>query len=261
LLKKENEVSHVESLLIGKVEDSLEPRERKMLEQLLEKQPELKGNLHLFEKTFLRPDFTIVFPDKKRLKKSSVIRHLYFPASVAASLLLVLGAFYFNLNESKKHVGGIQSSSINALKVGANQPVELAIQSAPVQKSAPIRVKLIAGKPIQLSEPESYSEELSFIQEPEIPVSKVTETALSSEQEFKTLPDLAKEITTNKINQLIPSTKGDKSLWDFASAGINGVGKLTGLNIRVEAQKDSLGNTIATSFVAGGFEFARSKGR
>jgi hypothetical protein len=273
-LKKQNEISYIESLLIGKVEKDLSGAEEKQLKQLLNDRSELYEEIKSFEKTFLAPDHLVVYPHKRQLKKIPVLRRIYIPLSVAAFILMVIGVYFY-------------SGPSKIVREYSNQPAKRSLNPivnlTPVLKEEPIisptepirenvvakDIKLIALRSLSAPEKVNYEESVFTVTEPPLPqpIEEEIIAVNNLSEEFKTLPELAKEISKNKLEQLIsPDSKDilikkDRSLWDYASAGINGVGRLTGLNLRVEAQKDSLGNTVSTTFIAGSFQFARSKGR
>lgn len=83
--------------LVSYFENDLSPDERKMFEEYLHNHPELEKELELIRKTRLIPDYTIIFGDKKSLKKEAKVvsfnRPLYRAISIAASVVILLVAF------------------------------------------------------------------------------------------------------------------------------------------------------------------------
>ena len=83
--------------LVGQVEGTLSPEEKQQLHAYLDVHPEKASELSLFEKTRLRPDLSVVFPDKEQLKKAIPLyrqpRAWYYLAA-AACVLFILGLFF-----------------------------------------------------------------------------------------------------------------------------------------------------------------------
>lgn len=84
--------SALEAKTIAHLEGDLDDEERKSFEKYLAVHPELQKEYALFEKTRLRPDLKIQYPEKKRLyKKSGTVVLMNWVARAAAVLVLVWG--------------------------------------------------------------------------------------------------------------------------------------------------------------------------
>ena len=81
----------------------------------------------------------------------------------------------------------------------------------------------------------------------------------ASEPDYLSLPDIALKYVNNKVLQreepmIDPSRL---TLWEVADAGIKGINRVTGSDIRFERQESSDGKTASVSFDAGFFGFTR----
>lgn len=84
--------SALEAKTIAHLEGDLDEEERKSFEKYLAVHPELQKQYALFEKTRLRPDLKIQYPEKKKLyKKSGTVVLMNWVARAAAVLVLVWG--------------------------------------------------------------------------------------------------------------------------------------------------------------------------
>lgn len=92
--------------LIGEIENDLSAEEKKNLETFLVKNPFVEREQKIFRNTLLIPDKKIIFPDKRGLKKTVVIRVHWQQAAaavaIAASILLLL---FFNFRKENVSPG------------------------------------------------------------------------------------------------------------------------------------------------------------
>ncbi len=86
LINHEN-ASH---FLVRKIEQDLANNEIAELDLFLTQNNSFKKELSLFEKTLLKPDLSIQFPDKNSLKRQARIIPLFYRISAVAALLLLL---------------------------------------------------------------------------------------------------------------------------------------------------------------------------
>jgi hypothetical protein len=79
------------------------------------------------------------------------------------------------------------------------------------------------------------------------------------EPEYLSLPDIALNYVNEKvIKKAVPDTEPSKiTLWDVADAGIKGINRVTGSEIKLEKQTDIKGETKSISFDAGFIGFYR----
>lgn len=94
-------ITEDEEKILSFIDLELSAAETTELKQKLAENPALRTELELFTKTKLRPDMSVVFPDKSLLYRSSqektrVIRMTWVRVAVAASIILATGLLWFN---------------------------------------------------------------------------------------------------------------------------------------------------------------------
>lgn len=80
------------ALLVGAVENTLSRQQEEKLKHAMAAYPELINELLLFEKTRIKPDLSIVYPNKKKLKKSRPLFTSYSSWLKAAAALLMISS-------------------------------------------------------------------------------------------------------------------------------------------------------------------------
>lgn len=103
--------ANIEQLLIAELEGDLTAVEQKRLNEIVAAQPELQRDRKLYLKTKVTADASIKYPNKGELKKTVSLfgnRSLIYTISIAASILLFLGIyFYANQEINPKGDGSI----------------------------------------------------------------------------------------------------------------------------------------------------------
>ncbi len=114
-LLKKNAITEIEGLTrfeqlsIAKIENDINLKENKQLDELLANSHQKQIEFQLFQKTKLTPDNSITFPDKNKIKHRKAIisiQKLYYISGIAALILLLVGIGIFyqpnNSNEQGK---------------------------------------------------------------------------------------------------------------------------------------------------------------
>lgn len=102
LKKNRLNASDFEKFMLRKLEHELNESDLELLEDFISSHPEYKRDALLFELTRLKPDYDIVFENKKRLKKpvpmyaSRNQKAFYFTLAAAASVIVLLGVYFMN---------------------------------------------------------------------------------------------------------------------------------------------------------------------
>lgn len=105
---KKNIITHenVGEYLISKIEGRLTSREQILLEDFLRMHPGLRREEELFSLTKILPDTSIIFEDKKLLKKPIPVSEgrrrvaFYFSVAAAACILILIGIYFFRTDDS-----------------------------------------------------------------------------------------------------------------------------------------------------------------
>ncbi|HET6244133.1 MAG: hypothetical protein H0V01_15695 [Bacteroidetes bacterium] len=95
---KAPEASDFDTLFVAYIENELNPEQKKKTNELIRGNKKLSEEFSLFKKTVLKPDMSIRFTGKKKLKKGNkgVIRFMYYTGAVAAAACVL----FFSLNFS-----------------------------------------------------------------------------------------------------------------------------------------------------------------
>lgn len=103
LLKKTSEDAvTAQQLLIAELEGDIKAAEQKQLNEMVASNPELEHERLLYAKTKLTVDVAIKYPKKGKLKKTIPLfdsRSLIYTISIAASILLFLGIYFYSSQE------------------------------------------------------------------------------------------------------------------------------------------------------------------
>jgi len=102
---------HFQQLCIAYIEGELNDNELQFFNKMVDGDALKKKELALFKKTVLTPDFTIVYPDKRKIKRFTLLsptikKQVSFIASVAAILVLAFMVFYATTLNNKTQIQG-----------------------------------------------------------------------------------------------------------------------------------------------------------
>jgi len=86
--------SNFDEFAIEYIEGTLSTISQQGLKSFISKNPSYKKDLELYEKTKLTPDTSIVFDDKYSLKKQTKRPAAYYYWSAAASVAIIIGAYF-----------------------------------------------------------------------------------------------------------------------------------------------------------------------
>ena len=108
--------NNYENFFIADLEGDISSEESENLKTFIEKNPCLKKEYETFKLTYLKPDESIVFENKKSLKKypfkAYFKKQIYYSVSIAASILIVL-YFFFNKPEKQNFSSRYEIAQIN----------------------------------------------------------------------------------------------------------------------------------------------------
>lgn len=125
VLKKTETQLVSDEQLVNYIENILNTSEKNRIEKLSAAYPAIEKELSLYKKTILVPDTTIVFENKKALKKEAKVIYLFSrqTLSIAAAIVLLIGFIilfnYFGSDEAKKQVSENKNVHINNQKIAS----------------------------------------------------------------------------------------------------------------------------------------------
>ncbi len=287
-----NEKNYAE-YFIAAIENDLSLDQLTDLKEFLNKNPQLHKEYKLFGHTKLVVDTAIAFNSKENLKKRVVpiksfnLKNIYYPVSVAASIILLI-AIYFLLRNDR--INTVNIAERNGINIHRNVHKSM---EQPVKADNPNNIKKYYSNNAQVNKPDfkNVSEYKDFqyastlnpknipinSSEKNIEISKITayedfyammlkkrnniEEPKQNDSKYISLKDFAlfklkKSIAPKDKKDKISPADNNISPWDIADAGINKLNKLTGANLHLEHKKDNSGFDFA---LGNKFEVSRSK--
>jgi len=129
----------INSFLIAQFEKQLSANKEKEIEVFLVEHPKFKAEQQQIKTTFLNPDLSIVYPDKKGLKKSET-RYLWPLISSIAAILVIL---FLVMNPTSTSLEGIKNTAALPGKplVKNKRIIESKEIDHPIQKETKRRIK------------------------------------------------------------------------------------------------------------------------
>lgn len=268
--------ANYEEKLIASVENDLSADEEQELQAFLAKNPEVSKTYRFYESSKLEADSSIIYPDKKKLKKYPFYqkRVWLYTASAAASIILFLGLFglYTSPEQSSPY------SSNNLITEQLKQLPVLTAANIPVEDSNEMNLSFKSVEPIgigNLDELLIFEEELKMMRGRIDPKQQLASLQMETTQalyiiNFNNHHNLYLEkfsksnygiqLAQNKNTRVAKaiwgslfgnlknkkrvseSGKEDQNssrvdpLWVLASIGLERVNEITGTNMRIKAK-------------------------
>lgn len=120
-------IHNIEIFLIASVENQLSEAKSKELQNFLKANPFYGEELSLYQRSRLQADLSIVFPEKRKLKKGIIVPMYARFAAAAASVILVVSLFNLNQGNSLQTASVGKSGKeiqLNKIKQGGNKAVD-----------------------------------------------------------------------------------------------------------------------------------------
>lgn len=275
--------SNFEQFCIAWLEGDLSEEQRSKFLVFVKSNPVQEMVFNRFQSLKLHPPKEIVYFGKDKLKRGSSVIPLYLKRiSVAASILLVAGFTYlFIVQDQPADDPMISEAVVKEIDIGASLQESILIDEVE-QEDLPEahveNIKYIENRIIieydLLREAEIEDEKIILENIPSIKP-RITHVS-SGEYVFASieipagnnvLQDDANDFISNlriNLDELAMAVdtggidgSGRISIWDIAGLGINGIGKLTGADIRMEKKRDEEGNVTALAFQSRNLNFTK----
>jgi hypothetical protein len=276
LLLKQGEIIHeitdynFEEYCIACLEGWLDQVGLVSLNNFIVEHPEKKRVFDLYNKTMLIPDLSIVYPDKRKIKRFNLLsinakKHISVISSAAAILVFGVMIYYVNTLDDKTKLSShftsesyMEKNQINEVN-GTVEPVSLTEKIKQKKRSVlhdPFgfeKISSIQNEPAFIS---NSNNRLNIDPIQPIRITKIDCLPCNKMLEEKQLSVLAPEILTstdtleNKnietgINEF-PKYSGNKNtMWELAQAGINGFNKISNAELKVEKSEKENKTKIA----------------
>jgi len=287
LLKKSSIVESVNvsptefsNYCIAYVENDLSSSEKKNFEGYLEKHSHKREELESFRKVYLKPDMSIEFTSKSKLKKLTIsqrrIRIISLFSSSAAILILVMILVKPDFNSFKQLITGryqsedyrneITSADDNLMEDEKELPVQLnepdsreqrkeynmqqisRIQPEDIEidagdKNIPGK-NLVAHEQIELNRISSLMAYIE-VQPPHLPDRLLTfsqRNLMRSEEYLTVIEFTEKRLIKDFIQKTDDQQEDHLTLWDLAYAGFNGLDKISESNYKLNREINKNGS-------------------
>jgi len=241
-----------------------------------------KRIFELYQKTKLKPDNTIIYGNKAKLKKTNHtnIYSLRWVLSAAASVILII-YIAFSISNSNKQLNSCQIAYTNQLnplnnrtiqnnqviiKQNNPKPIKNKIHSSITQKTEPMSQTNLAQENTEKKD-SIRNIENTFNANDNI---QYTQKNISIENDSITNEVLEKLFAQNKFNyfhQMIAEVSNEKqaylpnhkgSWWNILENGSNFISERTGTKVAVKEYKYEDNQRVKQEFTLGNFTFSRS---
>jgi hypothetical protein len=266
---------HEPEHIVAYMEGDLSARDSAAFEKALRTDRALERELHLFHRTRLEADATIVFPSRNRLKKGRVVRLLYPVAAIAAAiaLLLVFSRTAPLPETSLQPVASAPSGHPLPLPAPAEKAQETSSRKAVRQRAAyhqpaqlaraeaPSRLPLLSIREPALA---AFHQKPALIEEPSYSLRSpyATEKEQRDEDSYPDIRKAAQEFVKKKLQGIVKkdmiarvAAVNENGLENLTRLGLSSISLLTGTEIQYEKTSDSTG--VRSTLIAGDFEFSR----
>jgi hypothetical protein len=284
-----------DELCVAKLEGDLSEEMSADFDKIISQNPNKQKIFNQYAKTILKPDFSIIYPGKSKLKKffiskrqrNFVLRYV----AVAATVIIILGLcfimkekpaldtgqiateeknvqktplpktdFKVNITKSPKNI--TSANPVNPLK--NKQETRHATSVIPAQLNTDINyIVLSINKPAFKSEPELRRQEsyISTINTPEVQnIIPNNSFDIQANNEYFTLGQYFSKFFSQKILKQDKENKFD--LWTIADLSIKEIGKLTETEIVLTKQCADPGcKTVTYALNTNRFEFSTKKNK
>lgn len=278
---------HFDELCITSIEGDLTKTEQSKFDAYLHQNIEKQEEFFVFTKTKLKADETIVFQEKERLKKKESKRFKRRTISIlsaAASIVILVGLYFLipKKNNYTNHNNVSQQTIVkhNTEKTKTNKPAttkQIDQELEDIESLEPIEKELLSEVKVEeylIVDIDNNQDNRINIEEKNSPVPeklKSAEIRFDYKKEVRivyladvSLPDIemenksVQEDSYHTLRTFLASAfnkrllnKEEKhriELFDLAQAGVKGINKLTGSNMKLERKFDQNGKLDKTEF-------------
>lgn len=291
-------LKHIEistnDLFIGHIENELNEVQEKEFNILLKQSNEFKKEFELFNQTILKPDYSIVFPNKSSLKHrtltpTKILFTRVIPAVAAVALLLIIAfnsGFFGKQNQTgkmfanshkqnqlihpKKQINSIENSSDNNFVATTNKQIQIK-NNFQIHQTPDTFNNIAQNKAIV--NPDTSSNKQNIIEQNNIINTNINLTASNAEKTNVNLDKTMEAVFANSKYEhfrdmidnvpyasITAKNSGLASIgvWDVVEAGSKGLEYLTGKPVSVENKTDKKNHTKHFSFNIGKIGFSRT---
>ena len=285
-LKKEailsgTNATNFDELCIASLENDLNDTEEKKFAEYLKENEEKQKEYDLFKLTHVEKDASIVCPDISRLKKKAFsFKRNYYAISVAATIIILIAIYLLlpkqnidktilenqiaevSKDSNPQLVDQVENESSNEIELNK---IELINNNKLQVNNQLLKIELKDSEPINTEniidnhEPQiaklspteinyNFKNDARTMHLAEVRIEKVLLESNSEEKNYLTIRGfLASAFNERVLNK---KEKDKVELFDIAQAGVKGINKITGSNMRLERKYDENGIPDKTEFTS-----------
>jgi hypothetical protein len=284
ILKKESIIttsalSNFDEICVARMEGDLSEKEISLFDELIHSDKLKKTEFESFKKTRLKPDNTIVFKGKDRLKKKpiGIWKKSYSLVSIAASIVIIIGLFTLlpqansdadllpsiaEVTENTKEPQ-IANKELVAVSQDKHEKIEK-VKTLPInkidteEKLAELEIEVVENLGLDKIDEKEYFEKLeaklTFIESDFSNNVMLKDMLIYEKEDYKLKRSdylsvrsyVAKTFNRNVLHR----DKVKIEVFDIAQAGVEGLNRLTGGNMKLERVYDDNGKLDKTEFTS-----------
>jgi hypothetical protein len=282
VLLNDESSSNFDELCIAFLEGDLSTKEKILFETSIKNSAKKQKTLKIYQNTRLKADQKIVYPEKDKLKKTGLIISLrkYYPTLAVAASALLLIALYFVIPKSTgelyqeklaekqpvvehgkttiKETGKIAENEIQNTQTAyaEKKPVvpdkNLIALSNPkedIVKRESFNIGTVDPVPVKPIDNSSVNLQLAKVEQK---ISNKTVNYFQNQYdpqiEYKNITSFLAETVSDRIIKMPENNDKKFELFDVARWGVNGINRLTGLNMSLEKEYNRAGEAEKVTF-------------
>jgi hypothetical protein len=268
-------IASIDQLCIARMENDLAEEEARLFDIRLEEDSELRGTYTAFRFTRLNPSDSVIYPDKKELRKKIVTFSPWLITAISSAAVVLLVWFLWPHTQEQITPGlakiekpaavNLQPATVNLKPTTDNR--QRTTSNLLTSNHKPATIIPANMKPVT---PDSSLREIipmnslshkSAMAGPRIPDPQSTKILFASNypsamdnpvtaEEALTLPQYALQLFREKIlgqdRKQVRRTRF--SMWEVAGAGVDKINTLAGTKMKLSRNYDSKGDILAVSF-------------
>ena len=272
--------NYFEELCIADIEGDITQRQKQELQKILLESPNKLSEYNDLKKTICKPDKSIVYNDKKKLKRRTIIfkkEYTYFISALAASVIIFFAVM--NLLKSDSQINSLACITYKNTLINSRQVIEKEniinenVNNEQVNEQANTNENnnnlpdTSSNTNTQTNVIEQYVDEYKDIKAPVITLTSTTteiikptyNTTLTFDELEKTnlLSDL--KIRFNKRKNKVADIITPITVWDVAQVAVNEYNNITENNVELDGEFNKNGKLTAISFNTERFGYYTNK--
>jgi len=283
LKKKVVNIEQFNTLCVKSIEEQISETENFELQNILKNNPELQNEYKLFKSTILKPEHSIIFENKSKLKRNvlfGVKSYLIKYSAIAASVVFLLSISYF-LFFNIQHINNKKLISKNSNSSVAKNKIFYSSNKLKTKKQFIVKVKENNNKVLKNNkEPKAQNNDSTFITNNikldsvfitnsnfydnklvnyeannTIKTNNTLDTTLNAvfiNNKYTHFKDMIDNVPYNNIT----ASNNDINIWNLIKNGTEKINTITGSNIEIDKNYNKKNKTKNFKLKIGKFGFS-----